>query len=88
MFLARKRSDLLLEGVIIVLEFPAFALQAVVLLLEMLFLVPELPVRALEVVVLSLEGLVQACVLELRVVTLKSLHILLDRVGEAPFTSE
>ena len=85
-FCARKRSDLLLEGVVIVLEFPAFALQAVVLLLEMLFHVSELPVRALEVVVLSLEGLV--CVLELRVLTLKSLHILLDRVGDAPFTSE
>ena len=71
---------------VIVLEFHAFALQVVVLLLEMLFLVPELPVRALEVVDLSLEGLV--CVLELRVLTLKSFHTLLNRVDDAPFTSE
>ena len=80
-FLGRKEFALPLARVVDVLEFPAFALQAVDLMLEVSFLVLEVLVRAFEAVVLSLEDLM--FVLELGVLTLESLHIVLN----APFAS-
>ena len=86
MFLPRKEFVLPLEREVDVLEFLAFAFQTSDLLLEVLSLVLEGPVRTLEVAVLSHDGLV--FVLELRVLTRKRLHIVHDRVEEAPITNE